>query len=260
VFADVEDDQALRACLLGVDAVVDLRSAVPHGNRAVLGTAWRDYARLRGKELGRVVDCALATGVGRVVRDTVTVVYADGGNRVLTETAPVGARGALAANLQAEEHVRRLTQAGGVGVALRMAPFYGPDDVISKELLQAADEGQARVVGDVQGWTSALHTDDVGPAVLAALAAPAGVYNVADSVPLRRGEWIGLLAASAGRSELRRPPRMLQRMVAAPVAALSRSHRVSAAAFTAATGWKPTVPDRREGWPAAAARLHGALR
>lgn len=94
-----------------------------------------------------------------------------------------------------------------------------------------------------------MHTDDVGPAVVAALTAPAGVYNVVDDEPLRRAEWIALLAESVGRTRLRQPPAIATAVGGPPLRSLARSHRVSAARFREVTGWRPTVPSRRVGWP-----------
>lgn len=257
---DAEDRGTLVAWMDGVDAVVDLRVAIPSGGRAMLPWAWREYARLRGVETGRVVACALTAGVPVVVHDTVSMVYDDGGDALLHEDAPVRAPGALAANLAAERHLTGFTRAGGRGVALRFGQFYGPDDAISLDLLRRARNGQALVLGDPSGWTSSIHTADVGPAVLAALDVPAGVYNVVDDEPMRRRDWVDLLATSVGRASLKRPPGFVTAVASAPLKALARSQRVSAERFRDAGGWRPTVPSRRVGWPEVAHRTEEASR
>jgi nucleoside-diphosphate-sugar epimerase len=260
VAGDAEDRSTLLAWLDGRDAVVDLRVSIPSGARALAPWAWREYTRLRGVETGRVTACALAAGVPVVVHDTVTMVYADGGDTLLDEAAAVHATGALAANLAAERHLAELTRAGGRGVALRFGQFYGPDDAISLDLLRRAEARQALVLGDPSGWTSAIHTDDVGPAVLAALEVPAGVYNVVDDEPLRRSDWLALLARSVDRESLRQPPAFLTTLASAPLKALARSQRVSAKRFREASGWAPAVPSRRVGWPDVRARTGEARR
>lgn len=249
VRGNAEDDRTLRKWAEGKDAVVDLRVRIPGGARAALPWAWREYRRLRGPETARVASAARDAGVGVFLRDTVTMAYADGGESLLTEAAPVDAPGTLAANLAAERHVAEFTAAGGTGVVLRFGQFYGPDDDLSLDLLRRARRGQALVLGARSAWSSALHTDDVGPAVVAALGAPAGVYNVVDDEPMRRGEWIGLLAESVGRTGLRQPPRLVTTLGGPPLRSLARSQRVSAARFTEVTGWRPGVPSRRVGWP-----------
>lgn len=250
VRADIENTGELARLLTGSEAVVDLRVAIPPASRAALPWAWRDYVHLRDVEAGRVVDAAVAAGVPRVVHDTVTMVYADGGDRVLDEESTLDAPGPLAANLAAERHLARLTAAGGAGVALRFGQFYGPSDAFSAALMRSARRGRVPLVGASQGWTSAIHTDDVGHALLMALEAPAGIYNVVDDEPLRRQELVALLAGAAGVERVRTLPAWASTLAPGPVRALARSHRVTAARYRD-LGWRPTVPSRRQGWPQA---------
>jgi nucleoside-diphosphate-sugar epimerase len=247
---DTDAPAVLRDLITGSDAVIDLRVAIPQASRAPLPWAWREYTRLRGIAAGTLVDAALAAGVPRLVHDTVTMVYADGGDALLDEDSRVLASGALQANLLAERHLARLTASGGVGVALRFGAFYGPDDEFSRQLIGAARRGRGMVVGAPDAWTSAVHTDDVGPALLVALAAPPGVYNVVDDEPLRRRDLLALVAEAAGVPRVRPLPSWTVRAAAAPVRALARSQRVSAGRFRA-LGWHPTIPSRRQGWPRA---------
>jgi nucleoside-diphosphate-sugar epimerase len=247
VRADTDDGEALRRLITGADAVIDLRVAIPPASRAALPWAWREYVRLRGTGTGLLVEAALAVGVPRLVHDTVTMVYADGADRELDEDSPVRASGALRANILAEQHLARYTSAGRAGVALRFGGFYGPSDKFSRELMAAARRGRGMVVGPPDAWTSAVHTDDVGSALLVALTAPAGVYNVVDDEPLRRRDLLAVLAAAAGVPKVRPLPGWAVRAAAAPVRALSRSQRVSGARFRQ-LGWRPSVVSRREGW------------
>jgi nucleoside-diphosphate-sugar epimerase len=247
---DPDDPAQLRRWLDGVDVAIDLRVCIPAVNRALLPGAWREYVRLRDTAAGRLVDAAIDAGTPRVVHDTVSMVYASD-DAWLDESAPVDAPGFMAANLACEAHLARLTAAGGTGVALRFSQFYGPSDAASRSVIAAARRGFAPLLlGDPDGWTSAIHIDDVGPAV--ALAATTeglagGVYNVSDGEPLRRREMAQVLGAAAGR-RVRTPPRFLARL--APPA-LVRSQRVTSELFREATGWRPSVPSRRTGWPAA---------
>jgi nucleoside-diphosphate-sugar epimerase len=254
---DADDPDALRTWLRGADAAVDLRVAVPPANRAMAPWAWKEYVMLRDQAAGVLVDAAIREGVPRVVHDTVTMVYADGGNAWLDESSRVDAPGALGANLAAEGHLARLTDAGGVGVALRFGGFYGPGDEFSRALMQAARNGRVPLFGPLDGWTSALHTDDTGPAIAVALTAPAGVYNVADDEPLTRRALLAVLARSAGVDRVRPLPRMVARVAPAPLRALARSHRIDTSRFRE-LGWRPSVPTRRSGWPSAFAAATAA--
>jgi nucleoside-diphosphate-sugar epimerase len=253
VSGDPDDPAQLRRWLDGVDAAIDLRVRIPTPGRAVLPGAWREYVRLRDTAAGRLVDAAIDVGTPRVVHDTVSMVYADGGDTWLDEDAAVDAPGFMAANLACEAHLGRLSAAGGVGVALRFAQFYGPDDEYSRQVVAQARRGRALVLADLASYSSAIHTEDVGAAVALAATAPglaAGIYNVADDEPLRHGELVAVLSEAAGRP-VRPPPAWLTRLVPGAIGtALTRSNRVRNAKFRAATGWRPSVPSRRTGWPA----------
>jgi nucleoside-diphosphate-sugar epimerase len=250
VRGDTFDLAELRQMLGGADAAIDLRVSIPSGAAAALPSSWSENTRLRDEGSRRLVDAAREAGVPRLVRDTVTFVYADGGDAWLDEATPVDAPGLLACNLAAERHLDAFTAAGGVGVTLRFGLFYGPSDEASTELLAQARKGfVSTLVGPGNAFHSAIHTADVGSAVAAALNAPAGIYNVVDDEPLRRDDLAGILAAAVGRRTVRRPPTRLAAMTGAAVRALMRSQRVSNQHFRAVTGWAPSVPSRRSGWP-----------
>lgn len=253
VRVDSDDPAGLDSLVAGSDCVVDLRVSIPPASRAALPGAWREYARLRDQAAGALVDAALRAEVPRVVHDTVTMVYADGGDAILDESSPVDAPGPLASNLACERHLARVTEAGGVGVVLRFGQFYGPDDVFSRELVRSARRGWVPVIGRPEAWSSAIHTHDVGHAVVRALSVPPGVYNVVDDEPLRRRELLAVLGDAAGRP-VRGLPQWTAQLGGAAVRALARSQRVTAERFRA-TGWRPTVPSRRQGWPAGFAAL-----
>jgi len=51
--------------------------------------AWAANQRVRTVGSTTVVDAALAAGVGRVVQESVVMLYADGGDAWLNEDAPV---------------------------------------------------------------------------------------------------------------------------------------------------------------------------
>ncbi len=80
--------------------------------------------------------------------------------------------------------------------------------------------------------------------MLAALGAPAGVYNVADAEPPTRAAIDAALAAAAGRDRLR--PAMDR--VPAELEVIARSQRVSSRKLHEATGWTPRVRAGIDGW------------
>jgi len=56
----------------------------------------------------------------------------------------------------------------------------------------------------------------------------------------------------------RLPPAGVGRLVGKVAASLARSQRIATGRFQAATGWAPTRPSVREGWPPVVAALVAA--
>lgn len=233
VGGDIIDDGAhLRRVLDGADAVIDLRVALPTSLKTV--GAMRHYSSVRDKALGAVVDACMHLQVPRVVHDTVTMVYRDGGAQWLDESSPVSAPGPMRANLTGEEHLRRFTEGGGTGVDLRLGMVHGgPDDPITAMLESAARRGWFGLPGRADGYLATIAVVDVGRAVVAALGAPAGIYNVAEE-PQTRAAWRAEYARRAGRRDLRSLPGLLG-------GPMGRSQRVSSALFAETTGWSPAA-------------------
>src|SRR6266511_5859367 len=75
------DRSALTAVFAGHDAVVNLASAIPPMRRWMSATAWQRNDRVRMEGSAAVVDAALAAGVGRVVQESVSMLYRDQGAR-----------------------------------------------------------------------------------------------------------------------------------------------------------------------------------
>ena len=91
--------------------------------------------------------------------------------------------------------------------------------------------------GDPDGYFPSIYADDAASAVVAALAAQTGTYDVVDDEPITRGEQRAALAAAVGRRRLfrLRPPKPV-------VGPLGDSQRVSNQRFRDATAWSPRFP------------------
>jgi hypothetical protein len=100
--------------------------------------------------------------------------------------------------------------------------------------------------GAAGDWFPAIDAGDAASAVVAALDAPSGTYDVVDD-PVCRGDARAALAGAVGRRRLWATPSA--KKVVGP---LADSQRVSSRRFRDATGWSPRVPSLREGWPATA--------
>jgi nucleoside-diphosphate-sugar epimerase len=152
----------------------------------------------------------------------------------------------------AEHEAARFTAEGGVGVVLRFGQFYAPEAAHTQAMAKMVRRRLSPSMGDADGYSPTIHADDAAAAVVAALHAPAGVFNVTDDEPVTRAEFGRVVAEALGRKPPRKIPDVVAKASGAKLNYLMRSQRVSNTRFKDATGWAPTYPSVREGWPAIA--------
>jgi 2-alkyl-3-oxoalkanoate reductase len=257
---DLLDRRAAWRALAGQHVTVNLATHIPRSLPAMLlPWAWRENDRLRRDGAAALVAAALEAGVTRFVQESFAPVYADGGDRWIDEAWPQRPAPNNRTVLDAEAAAGRFTRAGGTGVVLRFAGFYGPDAFL-RALLGMVRRGWSPLPGPPGAYWSSISQRDAAAAVVAALAVPEGTYNVSDEAPLTRREWGEALAAAAGLPPPRPAPAWLARLGGRRVEVLSRSQRISSARLRAASGWAPQDPSAREGLRAAVAALDDATR
>lgn len=259
----VEVDLFDRAAVLGVvaghAAVCNLTTHIPSLAKAGLPGAWKENDRIRRVVSANLIEAALAGDASYFLQESVGFVYPDQGDRWIDEKTPPRPSPVTQSVLEAEANVERFAGSGRSGVVLRFAQFYGPGATHSVEMVRmAARFGIAPTIGDPNGFMSSIHRDDVGPAVVAALGAPTGTYNVGDDEPLRRRELHAVFAQALGRSRLHEVGKLMARLGGRKAEATARSQRLSSDGFRTCTGWSPTVPTARLGWPAVIAREVGS--
>ena len=253
VTVDLFDGAAVRDAVAaaGPEAVVNLATKIPSTGRAMLPGAWATNDRLRREASAHLADAALAAGASRYVQESIVFSYPDSGDAWIdaatTETDP---RSLMASSRDAEAQAARFTASGGTGVALRFGMFYGRGSSHTELFLRAARWGIGYSAGDPDGYLSSIQLDDAAAAVVAALGAPAGTYDVVDDEPLRRRDYAAALAATAGHTRVVRLPGQAIRLGGAQTQALVRSQRVSNRRFREATGWAPRYPSARDGYAA----------
>jgi nucleoside-diphosphate-sugar epimerase len=254
------DRSALTAVFAGRDAVVNLASAIPPMTRFLSVKAWRNNDRVRSEGSAAVVDAARAAGVGRLVQESVSMLYRDQGARWIDEDAPIDRYPMARGNLAAEANAHRFSQAGGTRVVLRFGWFYGPGATHSEQLLAMARRHLGLVLGPPSSYVSSIHVADAAAAVAAALHAGAGTFNIVDDEPLTKREYADALARAASAAMWLRGPGRAALVFGDRLTSLTRSLRVGNARFRTATGWAPRYPSAREGWIATAAALeHGRI-
>lgn len=246
VQGDLFDHRALVALFAGCDAVCNFATRIRFGYAATLPGAWRQNDRLRTEGVARVMAAARTAGVRRVVQESVSFIYADNGEEWITEQSPVAINRATEPLSIAESQVQSFTCDSRQGVVLRFGIIVG-DDPMTRWFLQSAERGLPIGIGSPMSWGHVIHPHDIGPAVVGALAAPSGVYNVG-AAPVRRGEIVQAIAKVAGQQEGKFMGPVLRRMAGGRVEPLTRSLRVCSEHFTATTGWTPTFPTFDASW------------
>ncbi|MEP7112751.1 MAG: NAD(P)H-binding protein [Ilumatobacteraceae bacterium] len=235
---DLFDRSALRVALAGHDCVVQMATNIPTGPAATDPSAWRVNDSLRRVAAPAIAGAATDVGVGRYIQESITFPYVDGSDKWVDEEYERSYNSATDSVAAAEAAAAGVTNAGGVGIVLRFAMFMAPDSAHTASLYCAAQRGLFGLVGDLEGYVSFIHMNDAAAAVVAALAVPAGTYNVAEPDPVRRSEHRRALAGAVDRSQLEPIP--------APSGGsgtniLARSHRISSQRLRDVSSWTPTV-------------------
>ena len=237
VSADLFDHDSLVALFEGCDAVVNAATRIPVGFRAARSSAWRENDRLRTEGVRRVTAAARDAHVRRLVQESISLVYADHGDEWIDEQSSLGINSATEPAAVAESHVQDYQSDLRQGVVLRFGLLIGDDDT-TRFLLRGARRGRPIGLGSPDGWVHPLHTDDVGPAVVAALTAPSGVYNVG-AEPIRRCDLVQGFADAVGRDSVGFMGPMLRRLSGRRAEPVTRSLRVTSEHFACRTGWTP---------------------
>ena len=224
---DGSDDQHLLDLVEGADAVCNVAGHVPVGLAALRPGAWRLDDRLRTDGARRVVAAARAAGVRRVVQGSVSYLYADQGDAWIAEDSPLAITRATEPASVGELHVQDYACGSRTAVVLRLGTVIGDESGASHPAVAA---------GHPDSWAHVLHVDDLGPALLAALSVPSGVYNVG-AEPVRRAE---LVAGAPRRGPVGVAGPVLRRLGGVRHEPLARSLRVSSAHFAAQSGWQPS--------------------
>jgi len=213
-----EDEAGVRAALAEAGHVL---SSVPPGETAdpvlarygdALGRGWLGYLSSTG-------------------------VYGDTGGAWVDESAPVG-RGRRSARREADQAWL------GLGARVfRLPGIYGP----GRSALDRVAGGRAHRI-DLPGQVfSRVHVDDIAAGVVAALEAPAGVYNLADDLPASQNAVIEEACRLLGAEP---PP--LQALDEAGFSPQARAfyaenRRVANGKARRMLGWRPAFPTYREG-------------
>jgi nucleoside-diphosphate-sugar epimerase len=243
---DIYDSAALTAGMRGCDAVANLATKVPVGTAALRPGSLREVDRIRVVGSKIVAIAAREAGVGHIVQQSLSFIYADADDEWIDEQSPIDVTGATEPVVVAEHRMARFAEFGGTAVSLRFGLVTG-DDRNTAWMFRRAGAGKRIGMGPERGWMHVIHPADVGSAVVHALTAPGGIYNVG-AEPVQRRDYVDAIAQAAGKKEGRFLPSWVMRLGADKLEILSRSQRVSSQRFSDRTGWHPTYPKLTPDW------------
>lgn len=246
---DLFDAAAVASSVEGMDTIIHFATAIPPLRKMKKRSAWETNDRLRSAATKNLVDAALRHGTTRFIQESVTFLYASLGDQWISEDGAIKPSwDVLDSALTAEGHVARFAAGGGAGVTLRLSSLYGPGRV-SAEYVAGVAARRFPIIGKGDNYVSFLHADDAASAVLGALEASTGIYNVTDDSPVPASASLDSLADALKVKNPRHIPGWVATLLLGGVSAiLTNSQRVSNAHFKEATGWQPRYPSVVKGW------------
>ena len=256
VTVDLFDADDVKRAAAGHDAVINLATHMPSSVwKMVFRSAWRLNDRIRTEGAANIAAAALYGGASRLIQELFAPTYPDRGDQWIDEETPLEPSDYNRSVLDAERSAAGFSGPNRAGVVLRFAAFYGPDAMQVRSYMDTLRLGWAPMPGDSNSFMSSISHDDAASAVVAALDAPAGAYNVTDDEPVTRKVFFGSLAAGLGVKPPRFLPDWTKVLFGSVADAMARSLRLSNRKLKEATNWAPRFPSVREGWPATLAKM-----
>ncbi|HEY1125656.1 MAG TPA: SDR family NAD(P)-dependent oxidoreductase [Sphingobium sp.] len=168
-----------------------------------------------------------------------TGVYGDTKGAWVDESAPIGT-GRRSARSEADLGWQSL---GRMAHIFRLPGIYGP----GRSVLERIGEGRARMIDLPDQVFSRVHVDDIVSGVIAGMAGPPGVYNLADDMPCAQNDVVAHGCALLGLSLL--PLQSLDEAGLSPAARAfyAENRRVANGKAKRLLCWVPSYPDYRAG-------------
>jgi nucleoside-diphosphate-sugar epimerase len=162
----------------------------------------RANSELRRAGTRNLVDAALATGVQRVVAQSIAWAY-EAGEVPAAEGVPLDldASGPRLATVQGIAALESAVREAPEWVVLRYGLLYGPGTWYARDglMAQRAARGELTADGDLSSF---VHVDDAAGAAVEALEWPAGAVNVCDDLPAAEREWVPVFARAVGVTDV----------------------------------------------------------
>jgi nucleoside-diphosphate-sugar epimerase len=207
--------------------------------------------RLRREGTRNLIAAAQATGVQRILAESIAFMFAPTGEPIKDEDAPL-ATDTLPFVAEPVADLERQVLAAG-GIVLRYGWLYGPGTGFRRDGSWAANLRRRRlpIVGAGSGMFSFVHVEDAASATVAALGrdGPA-IYHVVDDDPAPLREWVPAYARAVGAPKPWHVPGWVARLAAGRIAVemMSELRGASNARIKRELGWQPKYTSWREGF------------
>jgi nucleoside-diphosphate-sugar epimerase len=209
-------EEALRRS--SAEAVIDELTALPK-DPSDLAAAGPGDRKLRLEGGGNLFRAAQAAGVRRYLQQA-SGFFLKAGSGLADESESLAVEAtpgvAASARTYAELEKRLFSAPAMAGIALRYGFFYGPNTWYDRDGASADDvrRQQTPIIGHGEGVWSWIHIEDAALATVAALTAPAGVYNIVDDDPSPVHVWLPAFARILGAPA---PPHVTEEQARATV-------------------------------------------
>ncbi len=237
--ADIFDPASLRAGLEGCDVAINLATSLP--SPAKQGGDSEANNRVRRDGVPIFLEACAASGVTRVIQQSIAMVHCGSGDQWVDETTPYVAAppGIVGDAIAVARAMEDLVAASPLDwLILRGALFYGPGTGFDDDWFSRARAGKLKLPGTGDDYVSLVHVADMVDATVAALSRWPSRQRliVSDDEPVRWRDLFGFVAAVVGAQapEAGGPARF-------------PSFRVRNARTRAALTWTPRFPNHRVG-------------
>lgn len=199
--ADIFDPAALRAGLDGCDAAINLATSLPSPVKQ--GGDSEANNRVRRDGVPIFLEACAASGVTRIIQQSIAMVHCGGGDEWVDETTPYVAAppGIVGEAIAVARAMEDLVAASPLDwLILRGALFYGAGTGFDDDWFSRARAGKLRLPETGNDYVSFVHVADMADATVAALARWQSRQRliVSDDEPVRWRDLFGFVAASVG--------------------------------------------------------------
>ena len=164
VAVNLFDRESVRRAVAGHDAIVNLATHLPASTgRMLLPGAWRENDRLRRDAAATLAGAALEIGAERFIQESFAPVYPDRGDGWIHEDTSLEPVRFNRTVMDAEAAAQGFARAGGVGIVLRFAAFYGPDAGQTLDMIKLVRKGWAPLPGSPDAFFRPYRTTTQRP-------------------------------------------------------------------------------------------------